>query len=58
MQYLQHVQYIFLEKGDPETAQGQMRYMRNQFEFYGLKAGRWMELSKEIFKGKRHPEWR
>ncbi len=52
MQYLQHVQSIFLEKGDQETALGQMRYMRNQFEFYGLKAGRWMELSKEIFKEK------
>ncbi len=52
MHYLQHVQSIFLEKGDLETAQGQMRYMRNKFEFYGLKAGRWMELSKEIFKEK------
>ena len=51
-QYLHHVQAIFLEKGDWETAQGQMRYMRNQFEYYGLKAGRWMELSKVIFKEK------
>ena len=50
--YLHHIQSIFLEKGNPETAQGQMRYMRNQFEFYGLKAGRWMELSKEIFQEK------
>jgi len=51
-QYLHHVQAIFLEKGDPLVAQGQMRYMRNQFEFYGLKAGRWMELSKQIFQEK------
>lgn len=47
-QYLSHVQAVFLEKGDPATALGQMRYMRNQFEFYGLKAGRWMALAKEI----------
>ncbi|MCF8246146.1 MAG: DNA alkylation repair protein [Saprospiraceae bacterium] len=51
-QYLHHVQAIFLEKGDLETAQGQMRYMRNQFEYYGLKAGHWMALSKVIFKEK------
>lgn len=48
-EYLSHVQSIFLEKGDPLLAQGQMHYMRNQFEFYGLKAGRWMALSKQIF---------
>lgn len=52
MHYLQHVQAIFLEKGDLETAQGQMRYMRNKFEFYGLKAQRWLELSKIIFSEK------
>ena len=31
--YLTHVQSLFLEKGDPETALGQMRYLRNQFDF-------------------------
>lgn len=51
-QYLNHIQAIFLEQGDLKTAQGQMRYMRNQFEYYGLKANRWMELSKAIFKEK------
>ncbi len=50
--YFHHVQSIFLEKGDPVTALGQMRYMRHQFEYYGLKAGRWMALSKDIFKEK------
>lgn len=47
--YFNHVQSVFLEKGDPITAQGQMRYMRFKFEYYGLKAPRWMELSKTIF---------
>lgn len=51
-QYLVHVQAIFLEKGDLPTAQGQMRYMRHKFEYYGLKAGHWMQLSKAIFQEK------
>jgi len=55
MQYLQHVQSIFLEAGDPETALGQMRYMRNQFEFYGLKKEHWRDLAKAIFVEKRIP---
>ncbi len=53
--YLQHVQSIFLEKGDPETALGQMRYMRNQFEFYGLKKDHWRGLAKTIFTEKGIP---
>ncbi len=54
--YLTHVQSIFLEKGDPETALGQMRYMRNQFDYYGLKAPQWMALAKEIMAEKGIPE--
>jgi 3-methyladenine DNA glycosylase AlkD len=42
--------------GDPAIAEGQMNYMRNQFEFYGLKADRWMALAKEIFADKGIPE--
>lgn len=48
-EYLQYVQSIFLENGDPERAQGQMRYMRHQFEYYGLKAAEWVGFSKTIF---------
>jgi 3-methyladenine DNA glycosylase AlkD len=54
--YLTHVQSVFLEKGDPEIALGQMRYMRNQFDYYGLKAGQWMALAKEIMAEKGIPE--
>ncbi|MCC6727005.1 MAG: DNA alkylation repair protein [Saprospiraceae bacterium] len=53
--YLKHIQAVFLENGDPETAQGQMRYMRNQFEYYGLKAAVWMALSKGIMAEKGIP---
>ena len=50
--YLQHIKSIFEEKGDYETAQGQMKYMRHKFEYYGLKAQVWMGLLNDIFKEK------
>ena len=53
--YLQHVKNIFQERGNPDTAEGQMNYMRNQFEYYGLKAQVWQSTAKEIFKDKGIP---
>ena len=46
--YFQHVYAIFREQGHPEIAQGQMAYMRHQFDFFGLKAPAWLALTKEI----------
>ncbi len=46
--YLEKIKSTFLSNGDPNTAQGQIRYLKNQFDFYGLKAAHWMALSKEI----------
>ncbi len=48
--YLQHIKSIYQENGDPERAQGQMKYMRNKFEYYGLKAHEWVAILKDIFK--------
>ena len=48
--YLRHVKNLFQEHGDSQRAQGQMKYMRNQFEFYGLKAPQWMALARDIFR--------
>lgn len=48
--YLNKVQTIFSEHGDPERAEKQMQYMRNQFDYYGLIAPVWQGLIKEIFK--------
>lgn len=48
--YLNKLKSIFEKQGDPITAEGQMKYMRNQFEFYGLKAPRWQAVAKEMFK--------
>jgi len=39
----------FRAAGDPSIAQGQMAYMRHQFEFFGLKAPHWVAISKQIF---------
>ena len=48
--YLLHIKSIFQENGNPVTAQGQMKYMRHQFEYYGLKAAVWVGFLKDIFK--------
>ncbi|MFK7774983.1 MAG: DNA alkylation repair protein [Saprospiraceae bacterium] len=49
-QYLQKVISFFQENGNIEIAEGQMNYMRNKFEFYGVKAPGWVKFSKEIMK--------
>lgn len=49
-EYLQKVLSFFQENGNPEIAEGQMNYMRNKFEFYGVKAPGWVKFSKEIMK--------
>ncbi len=46
--YYTLVRETFRQQGNPEVAQGQMAYMRHQFEFFGLKMPAWMGLTKEI----------
>lgn len=48
-QYIALIKDIFQENGNHETAAGQMKYMRHQFEYYGLKAPIWIGLLKNIF---------
>jgi 3-methyladenine DNA glycosylase AlkD len=48
-EYYLHVREIFSTHGKPDIAQGQIQYMRNQFEFFGLKAPVWMALAKAIY---------
>lgn len=54
--YLQHVKNLFSTHGLPAVAEGQMKYMRHQFEFYGLKAPVWMALAKDIFQAQGIPQ--
>ena len=46
--YYQYVRDTFRENGNPEIAQAQMWYMRDQFEFFGLKMPQWTALAKSI----------
>lgn len=48
-EYYHKVVALFQQKGDPDRAQGQMWYMRYQFEYFGLKAPEWLALAKIIF---------
>ncbi len=53
--YYALVRNIFHTHGNPETAQGQMAYMRNQFEYFGLKMPQWTALTKVIHQGQGLP---
>lgn len=46
----------FRSAGNPEVAQGQMAYMRNQFEFFGLKMPAWTGITKVIHAEQGIPE--
>ncbi|MEY3368443.1 MAG: hypothetical protein RI973_1598 [Bacteroidota bacterium] len=54
--YLAEIQAIFREKGRPERAQGQMRYMRNQFDFFGLANPEMQAVSRDFIRGHGIPE--
>ncbi|HAD12393.1 MAG TPA: DNA alkylation repair protein [Saprospirales bacterium] len=46
--YYQLVRERFRAHGKPDVAQGQMAYMRHQFEYFGLKMPQWTVLTKAI----------
>lgn len=48
-EYVALIRKKFSEEGDPVTAEGQMRYMRNKYAYYGLKAPEWVAILKEMF---------
>lgn len=54
--YCSLVRNTFRAHGDPNTALGQMAYMRHQFEYFGLKMPAWMLLTKTIHAKKGIPE--
>ena len=47
--YVAMVAKRFLDEGDPIRAEQQRAYMRNQFDYCGLGAPKWLGLLKEIF---------
>lgn len=54
--YYKHVCDTFRRQGNPDVALEQMRYMRHQFEYFGLKMPQWMPLTKAIHKELGIPE--
>jgi 3-methyladenine DNA glycosylase AlkD len=49
-EYVRIIRQRFLSAGDPERAEGQMRYMRHRFAYYGLKAPEWVAILRKLFK--------
>ncbi len=47
--YVALIRARFSEAGDLVRAEGQMRYMRNKYPYYGLKAPEWVAMLKDIF---------
>lgn len=54
--YYQKVRDTFQAAGLPEVAEGQMKYLRNQFDFFGLKMPAWSALAKDLIKGLGYPD--
>ena len=54
--YLNHVKSLFSAHGDPDVAQQQVKYLRNQFAFFGLKSPEWMALAKDFIAKSGIPE--
>lgn len=49
-EYYQLVRSTFAAHGNPTVAQGQIAYMKNHFDFFGLKMPVWSGLTKEILR--------
>ncbi len=47
--YFEKIRFILREQSNPETAQGQIAYMKHKFDYYGLKAPVWLGISKHFF---------
>lgn len=48
-QYRQIIVDAFVRAGDPVRAEQQRAYMKNQFEYCGLGAPKWMAMAREFF---------
>ena len=53
--YLDRLEGVLREHGDPERAQGQKRYMKEKFQFFGLKANERRELTRDLLKKNERP---
>ena len=49
-EYYQLVRCTFAAHGNPQVAQGQIAYMKNHFDFFGLKMPVWSGITKEMLR--------
>ncbi|MEZ4942713.1 MAG: DNA alkylation repair protein [Saprospiraceae bacterium] len=54
--YHRHVRDTFRAHGKPDVAQGQIAYMRHQFDYFGLKMPAWTALTREIHQARGLPD--
>jgi 3-methyladenine DNA glycosylase AlkD len=54
-QYYNDIESQLLSTGDPERAINQACYMKNQFDFIGLKAQEWMGILRQHYKDHGYP---
>lgn len=47
--YYEHIRATFESKANPTISEQQIKYMKNQFDYFGLKAPIWVGLLKETF---------
>jgi 3-methyladenine DNA glycosylase AlkD len=45
--YYEHIRCLFEAKGNPSISEQQRKYLKNQFDFFGLKAPVWAALLKD-----------
>ena len=55
-EYYQHLESTLTSQGHPDTAIQQAKYMKNRFEFIGMKAKVWMGHLRKFYKEFGYPE--
>jgi 3-methyladenine DNA glycosylase AlkD len=48
-QYYEHIRSLFSDHANPEIAEQQVRYMKDHFEYFGMKAPTWQPILKNVF---------
>lgn len=55
-EYFENLEAWMIDKGDPDTAIQQSKYMKNNFEFIGMKAKIWMGHLRNFYKANGYPK--
>ncbi len=55
--YIAELRATFVENANPEQAKSMSQYMRNKFEFYGIKAKKRRKLSRKFMRQENRPDY-